>query len=105
MQSKPDGQGLAFWIFVVVGAILAAVLLTTAPARAQAPAADAAAVRIGGKNFTEQRILSSTPSQHLRARAEPTSGLGRTASSKRAMLFRWSASADPRRASWSRPAG
>ncbi|WP_019450797.1 glycine betaine ABC transporter substrate-binding protein [Cupriavidus sp. BIS7] len=71
-------EGRLFWVAAVLGAALAALLLTTAPARAQG-AADA--VRIGGKNFTEQLILSSMTSQYLRAHGintALTSGLGST---------------------------
>ncbi|MFP3752920.1 glycine betaine ABC transporter substrate-binding protein [Cupriavidus sp. SIMBA_020] len=68
-----------FWLFAVVGVAAAAVLLGTAPARAQQPAGEP--VRVGGKNFTEQLILSSMTTQYLRAKGintEVTSGLGST---------------------------
>lgn len=81
MEPKRDRERRAFWAFMVVGAVLAAVLLGSAPARAQAPAAEAAPVRVGGKNFTEQLILSSMTSQYLRAKGigtELTAGLGST---------------------------
>ncbi|CAG9185075.1 glycine betaine ABC transporter substrate-binding protein [Cupriavidus pinatubonensis] len=81
MQSKQDREGRAFWAFMLLGTIVAAVLLSSAPARARAPAANAAPVRVGGKNFTEQLILSSMTSQYLRAKGlgtELTSGLGST---------------------------
>lgn len=93
MAWKPDTERKAFWIFAVVGAIVAAVLLGTAPAHAQAsqpsagegaaasPALTSSALKIGGKNFTEQLILSSMTSQYLRAKGfgtELTSGLGST---------------------------
>ncbi|CAG2143625.1 glycine betaine ABC transporter substrate-binding protein [Cupriavidus plantarum] len=91
MAWNPEKERRAFWIFAVVGAILAAVLLGTAPAHAQAsqPASEAstgsgtgaAPLRVGGKNFTEQLILSSMTSQYLRARGfgtELTAGLGST---------------------------
>ncbi len=62
------------WLAALLGA---AALLTTAPATA----ADPAPVRVGGKNFTEQLILSSMTSQYLRAKGfttELTAGLGST---------------------------
>lgn len=76
MKYNQDGESRAFWVFAVLGAILAGVLLTTAPARAQTDT-----VRVGGKNFTEQLILSSMTSQYLRAKGigtELTAGLGST---------------------------
>lgn len=75
-DANQDGESRAFWIFAMLGAILAGVLLTTAPARAQTDP-----VRVGGKNFTEQLILSSMTSRYLRAKGfgtELTSGLGST---------------------------
>lgn len=62
------------WLAALLGA---AALLTTGPAMA----ADPAPVRVGGKNFTEQLILSSMTSQYLRAKGfttELTAGLGST---------------------------
>lgn len=62
------------WLAALLGA---AALLTNAPAMA----ADPAPVRVGGKNFTEQLILSSMTSQYLRAKGfttELTAGLGST---------------------------
>lgn len=62
------------WLAALLGA---AALLVNAPATA----ADAAPVRVGGKNFTEQLILSSMTSQYLRAKGlatELTAGLGST---------------------------
>ncbi len=53
---------------MLAGTIVAALLLSSAPARAQGSAAGAAPVRVGGKNFTEQLILSSMTSQYLRAK-------------------------------------
>ncbi len=76
MKANRHGESRAFWAFMVFGTILAGVLLTTAPARAQSDA-----VRVGGKNFTEQLILSSMTSQYLRAKGigtELTAGLGST---------------------------
>lgn len=84
-QSKRPGrpgnrlaEGRIFWAFAAVGVALAALLLTTAPARAQDGATQ---VRVGGKNFTEQLILSSMTTQYLRAKGLDTtltSGLGST---------------------------
>ena len=62
------------WLAALLGA---AALLANAPAMA----ADPAPVRVGGKNFTEQLILSSMTSQYLRAKGfttELTAGLGST---------------------------
>ncbi|WP_422648956.1 glycine betaine ABC transporter substrate-binding protein [Cupriavidus sp. H18C1] len=58
-----------------------AALLSIAALLANAPAAAADPVRVGGKNFTEQLILSSMTSQYLRAKGlttELTAGLGST---------------------------
>lgn len=58
-----------------------AALLGVAALLANAPAAAADPVRVGGKNFTEQLILSSMTSQYLRAKGlttELTGGLGST---------------------------
>ncbi|GJG93559.1 glycine betaine ABC transporter substrate-binding protein [Cupriavidus pauculus] len=71
-------EGRAFWLFAAVGAVLAALLLSSAPARAQEGGGP---VRVGGKNFTEQLILSSMTTQYLKAKgvdATLTSGLGST---------------------------
>lgn len=71
-------EGRAFWLFAAVGAVLAALLLSSAPARAQEGSGP---VRVGGKNFTEQLILSSMTTQYLKAKgidATLTSGLGST---------------------------
>lgn len=71
-------EGRTFWLCAVLGAVLAALLLSTAPARAQEGAGQ---VRVGGKNFTEQLILSSMTTQYLKAKgidATLTSGLGST---------------------------
>lgn len=71
-------EGRTFWLCAVIGAALAALLLSTAPARAQE---GAGRVRVGGKNFTEQLILSSMTTQYLKAKgidATLTSGLGST---------------------------
>ncbi|WP_454763200.1 glycine betaine ABC transporter substrate-binding protein [Cupriavidus campinensis] len=79
MGKQRNWERRLFWVFAVVGAALAAVLLGTAPARAQQSAGEP--VRVGGKNFTEQLILSSMTTQYLRAKgigAELTSGLGST---------------------------
>lgn len=95
MAWNPETERKAFWIFAIVGAIFAALLLGTAPAHAQASqpdvgtnanaatnaATNATPLRVGGKNFTEQLILSSMTTQYLRAKgfgAELTSGLGST---------------------------
>ncbi|RZT42780.1 glycine betaine ABC transporter substrate-binding protein [Cupriavidus agavae] len=67
----------AFWLFAAIGAAAAALLLCTAPARAQ----QGEPIRVGGKNFTEQLILSSMTTQYLKAKgvgATLTSGLGST---------------------------
>ena len=74
----PFSESRLYWMVVALGAAFAAILLTTAPARAQS-ASDP--VRIGGKNFTEQLILSSMTSQYLRAHGVDTTltaGLGST---------------------------
>lgn len=79
MGMQRNWERRLFWVFAVVGAAVAAVLLSNAPAYAQQPAAEP--VRVGGKNFTEQLILSSMTTQYLRAKgigAETTSGLGST---------------------------
>ncbi|WP_370639563.1 glycine betaine ABC transporter substrate-binding protein [Cupriavidus sp. DB3] len=58
-----------------------AALLSIAALLANAPAVAADPVRVGGKNFTEQLILSSMTSQYLRAKGlttELTAGLGST---------------------------
>jgi len=71
-------EGRGFWLLAAVGAALAALLLSSAPARAQEGSAQ---VRVGGKNFTEQLILSSMTTQYLKAKgidATLTSGLGST---------------------------
>lgn len=71
-------EGCGFWLLAAVGAALAALLLSSAPARAQEGSAQ---VRVGGKNFTEQLILSSMTTQYLKAKgidATLTSGLGST---------------------------
>lgn len=71
-------EGRMFWLFAAAGIALAALLLSTAPARAQEGAAP---VKVGGKNFTEQLILSSMTTQYLKAKgidATLTSGLGST---------------------------
>ncbi|ODV44173.1 glycine/betaine ABC transporter substrate-binding protein [Cupriavidus sp. UYMMa02A] len=81
METKRNREGRAFWAFMLAGTIVAALLLSSAPARAQGAAAGAAPVRVGGKNFTEQLILSSMTSQYLRAKGigtELTAGLGST---------------------------
>ncbi|WP_423196437.1 MULTISPECIES: glycine betaine ABC transporter substrate-binding protein [unclassified Cupriavidus] len=78
MDWKPRAERRAFWIFAIVGAIVAGILLSTAPARAQQPGPT---LKVGGKNFTEQLILSSMTSQYLRAKGfgtELTAGLGST---------------------------
>lgn len=81
MSSKSHSrlmEGRLFWLVAALGAALAVVLLTTAPARAQEGAGP---VRVGGKNFTEQLILSSMTTQYLRAKGIDTtltSGLGST---------------------------
>ena len=62
------------WLAALLGA---AALVANTPATA----ADAAPVRVGGKNFTEQLLLSSMTSQYLRAKGlntELTAGLGST---------------------------
>jgi len=77
-RSAPKFEGRLYWLVVALGAALAAVLLLTAPARAQGASEP---VRVGGKNFTEQLILSSMTSQYLRAKGIDTtltSGLGST---------------------------
>ena len=79
MGTQRNWERRLFWLFAVVGVVAAAVLLGTAPARAQQPAGEP--VRVGGKNFTEQLILSSMTTQYLRAKGintEVTSGLGST---------------------------
>lgn len=79
MGMQRNWERRLFWLFAVVGVVAAAVLLGTAPARAQQPAGEP--VRVGGKNFTEQLILSSMTTQYLRAKGintEVTSGLGST---------------------------
>ncbi|MNN13219.1 Glycine betaine/carnitine/choline-binding protein OpuCC precursor [compost metagenome] len=79
MGMQRNWERRLFWLFAVVGVAAAAVLLGTAPARAQQPAGEP--VRVGGKNFTEQLILSSMTTQYLRAKGintEVTSGLGST---------------------------
>ncbi|WP_066739070.1 glycine betaine ABC transporter substrate-binding protein [Cupriavidus sp. D384] len=71
-------EGRVFWLATVIGIGLAALLLCTAPARAQEGAGP---VRVGGKNFTEQLILSSMTTQYLKAKGIDTtltSGLGST---------------------------
>lgn len=71
-------EGRSFWLAAAAGLAFAALLLTTAPARAQEGAGP---LRIGGKNFTEQLILSSMTTQYLKAKgidATLTSGLGST---------------------------
>lgn len=71
-------EGRTFWLAAAIGIALAALLLSTAPARAQEGAGP---VRVGGKNFTEQLILSSITTQYLKAKgfdATLTSGLGST---------------------------
>jgi len=71
-------EGRAFWLLAAIGVAAAALLLGTAPARAQEGASQ---VRVGGKNFTEQLILSSMTTQYLKAKgidATLTSGLGST---------------------------
>lgn len=71
-------EGRVFWLAAAIGIALAALLLTTAPARAQEGAGP---VRVGGKNFTEQLILSSMTTQYLKAKGIDTtltSGLGST---------------------------
>lgn len=75
---KRLADGRLFWPAVAIGMALAALLLTTAPARAQDGVSQ---VRVGGKNFTEQLILSSMTTQYLKAKgidATLTSGLGST---------------------------
>ncbi|WP_149136478.1 glycine betaine ABC transporter substrate-binding protein [Cupriavidus campinensis] len=79
MGMQRNWERRLYWLFAVVGVAAAAVLLGTAPARAQQPAGEP--VRVGGKNFTEQLILSSMTTQYLRAKGintEVTSGLGST---------------------------
>ncbi|PLP98754.1 glycine betaine ABC transporter substrate-binding protein [Cupriavidus pauculus] len=71
-------EGRVFWLATAIGIALAVLLLTTAPARAQEGAGP---VRVGGKNFTEQLILSSMTTQYLKAKGIDTtltSGLGST---------------------------
>ncbi|MFJ4288721.1 glycine betaine ABC transporter substrate-binding protein [Cupriavidus sp. NPDC089707] len=70
----------AAMLVAVVTAFAAGLALATAPG---AHAADAAAapIRVGGKNFTEQLLLSSMTSKYLRAKGfntELTAGLGST---------------------------
>lgn len=76
-------NGRAGMLHVAVGIAVAVVtsLVFAQPAHAQQPAAASQPVRIGGKNFTEQLILSSMTTQYLRAKGmktELTSGLGST---------------------------
>ncbi|MBF6988782.1 MULTISPECIES: glycine betaine ABC transporter substrate-binding protein [Cupriavidus] len=70
----------AAMLVAAVTAFAAGLALATAP---DAHAADAAAapIRVGGKNFTEQLLLSSMTSKYLRAKGlttELTAGLGST---------------------------
>ncbi|MGO4302863.1 glycine betaine ABC transporter substrate-binding protein [Cupriavidus sp. RAF12] len=76
---RRSGEGRLFWVFAALGAVVAGILLSSAPARAQQPAAEP--LRVGGKNFTEQLLLSSMTSQYLRAKGMETTltaGLGST---------------------------
>lgn len=90
LLSRMPGAGAAWtraaapraWLACLAVA-LSSWLLAALPAQAaaQAAAPAAAPLRVGGKNFTEQLILSSMTSQYLRAKGfttELTGGLGST---------------------------
>ncbi|WP_354682838.1 glycine betaine ABC transporter substrate-binding protein [Cupriavidus necator] len=67
-------------VVAAVTAFAAGLALATAP-DAHAADATAAPIRVGGKNFTEQLLLSSMTSKYLRAKGfttELTAGLGST---------------------------
>jgi osmoprotectant transport system substrate-binding protein len=73
----------AAMLVAAVTAFAAGLALATAPDAHAAAAADTAAapIRVGGKNFTEQLLLSSMTSKYLRAKGfstELTAGLGST---------------------------